>query len=144
MTETYSDFDLRTHGVLVVNDSSRVRALLGQRLNNRGFAVWRATNGLEAIQVYSENPGIDLVLIDLDMPVMDGPKTLAALRELNPVVRCLFLDGEACDRSADQHPMNLGGELVLSKSLGLVELDRIVSELLLLEPSETGEWAPAN
>src|SRR3954447_14840655 len=94
MTATYEHFSSRTPGVLVVDASPRVRALLGQRLRNHGFAVWRAAGGLEAVEVYRRNPGIDLVLIDADMAVMDGPRTVAALRGLDAGVRCCFLSGE--------------------------------------------------
>src|SRR5690349_11978266 len=81
--------DGRRHGVLVVDDQEGVRGVLGAMLRQEGFAVWLAADGWEAIDLYrSRRAAIDLVLLDVRMPGLDGPATLAALRGLDPRVRC--------------------------------------------------------
>ena len=80
--------------VLVIDDEARVRTLLNVALRQHGFAVKLAASGAEAMNVYREcQCQVDLVLLDVLMPEMDGPQTLAALREINRKVRCCFLTG---------------------------------------------------
>jgi CheY-like chemotaxis protein len=56
--------------------------------------LWTATNGSEAVEVYQQCWSlIDVVLSDVQMPVLDGPEMLIALREVNPTVRLCFITG---------------------------------------------------
>jgi CheY-like chemotaxis protein len=82
-------------GILIVDDEARVRTLLRQGLGHFGFAVWTAADGREALEVYRQHrPAIDLVILDVRMPGLDGPQTLHALQQLNPAVRCCFISGD--------------------------------------------------
>ena len=88
----YADAGL---GVLVVDDNSAVRRILALALPGAGFSVRLAADGQEAVGVYREHwRDIDLVLLDVLMPGMSGPRTLAALQEINPGVRCCFMSGQ--------------------------------------------------
>ncbi len=87
------DADRPLH-VLVVDDQHDVREVLSMGLAHYGFAVCRASGGREAIELYRDRrQELDLVLLDVLMPGLDGPQTLRALREVNPDVRCCFLSG---------------------------------------------------
>ena len=57
--------------VLVVDDSSAMRALLGVALRSAGFSVVEARNGQEALGRFAEGP-VDLIVSDCIMPIMDG------------------------------------------------------------------------
>ena len=84
----------RRYGVLVVDDEGCVRSLLSLWLRSHGFAVWLAASGQEALDLYRQHrDAIHVVLLDVRMPGMDGPQTLAALRKLNPQVRSCFMSG---------------------------------------------------
>src|SRR5438067_12967616 len=85
----------RRPGVLVVDDQDGVRGVVGAVLRQEGFAVWLAADGWEAIDLYRSLRGsIDLVLLDVRMPGLDGPASLSALRGLNRRVRFCFLSGD--------------------------------------------------
>jgi CheY-like chemotaxis protein len=93
--ETTTGAALRQKGILVVEDEDLVRDVLEVGLQQRGFAVWLASNGLEAIEVYDRHRAdIDLVLLDVWMPGLDGPKTWTVLEQLNPNLRCCFMSGD--------------------------------------------------
>ncbi|MFB7142877.1 response regulator [Gottfriedia sp. NPDC056225] len=57
--------------ILIVDDDPHIRKLLNVLLRNEGFTVFEATNGIEAITVFEDNK-IDMLIIDLMMPKMDG------------------------------------------------------------------------
>jgi CheY-like chemotaxis protein len=81
-------------GVLVVDDEPLLLAVLDAGLHQRGFAVWLASNGLQALEVYqAHRKEISIVLLDVRMPGLDGPRTLTALQRLNPAIRCCFMTG---------------------------------------------------
>jgi two-component system, chemotaxis family, chemotaxis protein CheY len=65
--------------VLVVDDSSLVRLYYRSTLQGAGFEVDQAINGIEAMEKVLSNP-IDLVIVDVNMPRMDGFTFLRALR----------------------------------------------------------------
>jgi class 3 adenylate cyclase/CheY-like chemotaxis protein len=94
---------------LVVDDSSVNRLLLVRRLETLGLEVMQAENGVLALELLAANPGaVDVVLLDVLMPELDGYETLAAMKadestrhipvlivsgveELDSVVRCIEL-----------------------------------------------------
>ena len=109
-------------GILVVDDESLVRNFLQLFLRQEGFRVWLAEDGREAVRLYHQRrQDIRLVLLDVRMPDMDGPQTLAALRRLEPGLDCCFMTGNAGDYThADlvQH----GAARVFAKPFNLVEV----------------------
>jgi CheY-like chemotaxis protein len=85
----------RTYGILVVDDEACVRDVLDVGMRQQGFAVWLAGNGWEALELYRRHRrDIDVDLMDVRMPGLDGPQTLAALLELSPQIRCCFMSGD--------------------------------------------------
>jgi len=65
---------------LVVDDSSAMRAVLRRSLNRHGFEVTEAKHGVDALGVLAGNSSFDLMLIDWNMPEMDGLALLRAVR----------------------------------------------------------------
>jgi anti-sigma B factor antagonist len=81
-------------GVLVVDDDPAVRLVLRSWLGRKGFVVWTAAHGLEAVDLYRRHQhAIAVVLLDVIMPGMDGPHTLAALQQVSPNIQCCFMTG---------------------------------------------------
>jgi len=67
--------------VLIADDDENLREIYGQKLMNEGFEVMFATNGEEAVKMVKENSDkIDLLLLDVVMPVMDGFDALEKIR----------------------------------------------------------------
>jgi two-component system response regulator (stage 0 sporulation protein F) len=86
----------RRPGILVVDDDVGVRALLNDVLWQQGFMVWLAGNGLQALELYQElRTVIDLVLLDIQMPHLDGPQTLTAMQQLHPGICCCFMTADS-------------------------------------------------
>jgi len=90
-------------GVLVVDDEDALRHLCGRILARHGYRVFTAANGAEAVARYAAHRGeIELVLMDLLMPVMDGAAGIQALRSLNPTLRIVATTGLGSERSATE------------------------------------------
>src|SRR5258707_982092 len=85
----------RAYGILVVDDEGAIRSVLNDGMRQKGFSVWVAASGKEALDLYRRHfKAIDVILLDVRMPGLDGPQTLAALRELSPEIRACFMTGE--------------------------------------------------
>jgi two-component system, chemotaxis family, chemotaxis protein CheY len=65
---------------LVVDDSRTIRSILGKKLSQLGFKVSEAENGKAAIETLRTTPLISLVLVDWNMPVMNGLEFVKAAR----------------------------------------------------------------
>jgi CheY-like chemotaxis protein len=69
--------------ILVVDDDVRNIFSITSVLESYGMEVLFAENGKDAIRVLEENPGVDLILMDVMMPEMDGYETTRAIREMD-------------------------------------------------------------
>ena len=119
----------RKHGVLVVASDLRMRDVLNLWLIDQGYGVWTAATGLEAIEIYTHHRDvISVVLLDVNMAEMDGPRTLVALRELNPQVCCCFM-GDCVNGYTEMGLLDMGAEAVLRKPFRLAELGKVLWKL---------------
>jgi len=79
--------------VLVIDDDATVRTVTQRMLERAGFEVLVAGDGLEGLEVYRDSRRVDLVLLDMTMPRMDGEETFRELRRLDPNVRVILTSG---------------------------------------------------
>jgi two-component system, cell cycle sensor histidine kinase and response regulator CckA len=82
--------------VLVVDDEVAIRSLIQHSLEELGYTVLSAENGGQAVELFDRSgKDIQLVLLDLVMPVLDGPETAIALHSRKPDVPILVMSGIA-------------------------------------------------
>lgn len=113
-------------GVLVVDDEHMVRIMVQLGLERNGFDVWLAPNGRKAIDLYqAHEEDIDVVLLDVCMPGLDGLATLDALRKRNPDVRACFMTGNAFSYEPDEL-VQRGAAHVIAKPFHLADLANIL------------------
>ncbi len=105
--------------VLVVDDEKPLRDFVRRNLEVRGFNLLTAANGLEALAAFNTH-SVDLVILDLMMPRMDGMETIRRIRESSTVpVVILSALGEESDKI---QALNLGADDYLTKPFGVGEL----------------------
>ncbi len=75
-----TDVLLKDKKVLVVDDDMRTTFALSRLLSERGMKALKAGNGEQALQVLDQEPDVDLILMDIMMPVMDGYEAIRRIR----------------------------------------------------------------
>ncbi len=83
-----------SESVLLVEDEDHIRTFTARALERCGYRVSVARNGLEAVEIAnSAEAGIDLILMDINMPEMDGIQAMSLIRSVSPDVAGLFTAG---------------------------------------------------
>lgn len=128
--------------VLVVDDAADVRLLARAVLTRSRFTVLEATGGREALAVLRRaEPPVDVVVLDVQMPDMDGWDTLAAMRadpamaEV-PVVLCTV---KAHVRDL-RHAWELGSDGYLNKPFSIADLTDAVRVVLARPPEQRASY----
>jgi DNA-binding NtrC family response regulator len=80
--------------VLLVDDETEFLETLVKRLKKRKLNATGVTSGEQALEVLSTTP-IDVVVLDVKMPGMDGIETLRAIKKISPLVEVIMLTGHA-------------------------------------------------
>ena len=80
--------------ILIVDDHETIWDFLIEALQKLGYSVLLAENGLDAVEIYEENPDqIDLVLLDMIMPKAGGHQTFYKIRAIDPEAKILLSSG---------------------------------------------------
>lgn len=80
--------------ILIVDDHETIWDFLIEALQELGYSVLLAENGLDAVEIYRENPGaVDLVLMDMIMPKCGGHEAFYQIREIDPQAKILLSSG---------------------------------------------------
>ncbi len=117
-----------TFNVLVADDDESVRESLRKVLHGEGYQVAVVANGVDAVEKFRLGQGqIDLLLVDLNMPLKNGWATLDRLREINPSLPILIVTGQP-----NQYEMAeaAGVKALVEKPINVPALLQLIHELL--------------
>ena len=106
--------------VLIVDDEADAGEILRLRLARRGLVPAVASSGEEALEYLGANP-VDIVLLDVKMPGMDGFEVLGRIKKKWPELSVIILSGHA-DMDAAARGMELGAFFYLLKPVNLEDL----------------------
>ena len=125
----------RAGHILLVDDDDAVRNVGKKLLVELGCTVSTAVDGLDALDFYQEHRrDIDLVVLDMQMPNLDGQGTFRELRRMNPKVRVLLVSGMA-GREEAERCLGDGALDVLAKPFRLEDLSRAIARYGRLQRS---------
>ena len=116
--------------VLVAEDSQDTRIMLKRAFEMKGYRVFEAEDGQQALEMARRHRP-SLMVIDLNMPVLDGLETIKSFRQLErngehtPIVAITAYDVYGMEKAA----LETGCNSYLSKPLDLTELDRALKGL---------------
>jgi DNA-binding response OmpR family regulator len=112
--------------ILLVDDDEGVRAMLSDFLQMHGYRVQSKSNGEEALAYYEEcRP--DLVVTDIDMPVMNGLELIRSIRSLDTSLPVMAISGDASHLIAAE---NLGAHESFVKPFNFPQFINSVKTLL--------------
>ncbi|MGD9209713.1 MAG: response regulator [Desulfobacteraceae bacterium] len=81
--------------VLLVDDEKAFVDTMIKRLNKREVDIQPAYNGQEALEQLEKNSDVEVVILDIKMPVMDGMETLSKIKSKYPLIEVIMLTGHA-------------------------------------------------
>jgi two-component system cell cycle sensor histidine kinase/response regulator CckA len=117
-------------GILLVEDEDAVRTFSARALRNKGYKVWEANSGENALEIFEqEQAQIDLVVTDVIMPNMDGPTMARRVREVNREIKVIFISGYTEDRFRQHLDIDAGTHF-LAKPFSLKQLAGKVKEVM--------------
>jgi len=119
-----------TGTILMVDDESIILEVGEEMLKQMGYKVLLARGGKEAVDLYEKNKGeIDLVILDMIMPGMDGGKTYERMKELDPDVKVLLASGYSVT-SQVTHILEQGCNGFIQKPFNMKRLSHKIMEIL--------------
>jgi len=121
---------LGTGTVLVVDDEDIIRRLLGEMLEELGFTVISARDGIEALAIYRKQwQEIDVVIVDMIMPGLSGREAFLEMKRINPSVRVILSTGFTKE-GAVQETLDEGIAWFIQKPYRLEELSEAMFHAL--------------
>lgn len=113
--------------ILLVDDEVPFVETMTKRLSKRGLQVISSLSGEKALKVMESNRNLDVVILDVKMPGMDGIQVLQEMKKRFPLVEVIMLTGHATIETAVEG-MKLGAFDYLMKPCGIDELIYKVQE----------------
>lgn len=114
--------------ILITDDRAGIRSLLKEVLQESGYEVLTAAGGQEGIKIVQENT-IDIVLLDMKMPGMDGLETLRLIKKAQPNVKVIIMTAYE-DMEIIKEVQKRGASCYISKPFDIEELLSTIKRLL--------------
>ncbi len=118
---------MTTPFVLLVDDETPFLETMTKRLAKRNLSVKSALSGQAALEVLDQNPSIDVIILDVKMPGMDGIEALKKIKSSHPLTEVIMLTAHATVESAIEG-MKLGAFDYLMKPCDMEQLMSKVQE----------------
>ena len=116
--------------MLLVDDEPLVLSYCGEMIESLGFSVLQADTGEKAVEIYRVKfDSIDVVVLDMIMPGMDGYRTFEALKRINPAVKVILSSGYTLDIRTEKI-MADGPHACLKKPYTREDLARTMAAML--------------
>jgi len=116
--------------ILLVDDESSIIDVCRDILTNLGYTIFTAGSGQEAIAIYTLNKDkIDLVILDMIMPGLNGNETYNQLKSINPRVKVILSTGFSGGDQA-QKILDNGCQGLIQKPFRIEDLSQKIREVL--------------
>ncbi len=115
--------------ILIAEDNYVNYELLDAIINRIGIQHFWAKNGIEAIDLLAEHENISLILMDINMPVMDGITATRIIREKEIKIPIIFQTAYYSEEN-QKECFKAGGNEFLSKPINLISLNSLLNKYL--------------
>ncbi len=136
--------------ILLVDDETQFVDTLAERLSMRGIQAQVAYDGASALQKVNEGP-VDVIVLDLRMPEMDGFAVLQSVKKVNPQIQVIILTGHGGD-DEEVAAFRMGAYSFLKKpmdieellnSIGMAFADKVQNVMVAATMAEGGDFTSA-
>ena len=124
----YAENKAMKPSILIVDDHFSICCSLGKLLY-KDYKVYRALNGKDALEIFWKNSDIDIILTDINMPIMDGFELIEKVRIDNKDVIIIAMTAISTDKQISE-VMAKGANQYLSKPLDIPELELTLKKSL--------------
>jgi adenylate cyclase len=119
--------------ILIADDETDLEILIKQKyrqkIREQHYTFVFATNGSEALRVLEENPDVDIVLSDINMPEMDGLTLLTKLGETHPLIKSVMVSAYG-DMDNIRTAMNRGAFDFVTKPVNFADLETTIEKTI--------------
>ncbi|HBC87740.1 MAG TPA: hypothetical protein DCZ94_12350 [Lentisphaeria bacterium] len=116
--------------ILLVDDEEIVRNMVGSMLRSFGHKVMTCNDGLEAVEFYRNSwKDIDLVVLDIMMPRMNGKEAFVSMKSINSEIRVLLASGYSMDGET-QGLLDAGAKAFIQKPFNMKELSLSIEDAM--------------
>ncbi|TYR80194.1 response regulator [Priestia megaterium] len=120
-----------TEKILIVDDQYGIRILLTEVLQKEGYQTFQAANGFQAIDIAKEQ-SLDLVLLDMKIPGMDGIEILKRLKQYDETIKVIIMTAYG-ELDMIQEAKDLGALTHFAKPFDIDEIRKVVREYIPLK-----------
>ena len=115
--------------ILIIDDEKAICDILSQMLDKSGFTTICFYNFTTAKPYYEKKHAyVDVVLMDLNLPDVNGEEAIVELKGINPDVKIIILSGYINGES--QYGSNFGAKRLIQKPVNIIDLEKAVSDVL--------------
>jgi CheY-like chemotaxis protein len=119
-----------TETILIVDDEEIILDIVARMLERMNYIALKAVSGMAAIDIYKEKlEAIDLIILDIIMPKMNGTETYEKIKEINPNAKVLFASGY-CIEGDVAEKLKIGCNGFIKKPFSMRNLSEKLRELL--------------
>lgn len=130
--DPHGDIQFKNQAVLVVEDNDINQEVIGEMLRSLNLQVFFANNGAEGVAAFKQQP-FELVLMDIQMPVMDGYQAAQAIRQFNSTTPIVALTAAAMVEDKNK-ALAAGMNAHLAKPMSRVDLKQVLMNYLSWVP----------
>jgi PAS domain S-box-containing protein len=129
-TETAGELKPGRETILIVDDEEFILETCAAMLEKMGYKVLLAGSGEKALEVFRKNQSkIDLVILDMVMPGMDGLETFEHLKQIDPQLKAILSSGYSIEDITEEIIEN-GRTEIIQKPFSLNQINRLIREML--------------
>ncbi|MBN1967782.1 MAG: response regulator [Candidatus Delongbacteria bacterium] len=117
--------------ILLVDDETILRKVASDMLEQFGFEVVQAENGIEAVEIFKKNPDdFSMVILDINMPKQSGSETFKILKNMNPDLKIIITSGYKSNQTID-NLLNAGAVGFIQKPYTMENLSKIINKSII-------------
>ena len=129
ITEKRGEYDWQNYKILIAEDTEINFVFLSEALKNTGVEIVHAENGEIAIEKIKEDPDIDLVLMDINMPKIDGFESTTKIKEINKNIPIIAQTALSID-NAEEKSKEVGCDDFITKPIKLKSFLKLIDKYL--------------